>query len=108
MGSWTEVCFYFIDFLKHKIFIKFHILRNNSEKLAIKIREQATAIVHLNTEKEKYIQDIEILQQQLKKITHDLENSAYDKEKIKVSFNIYFWSKKISDYLRINHFLAFN
>ena len=62
------------------------LYRNNSEKLAIKIREQATAIVHLNTEKERYVQDIEILQQQLKKATHDLDNAAYDKEKIKVSF----------------------
>ncbi len=38
----------FITILNIFILLK----RNNSEKLAIKIREQATAIVHLNTEKE--------------------------------------------------------
>ena len=63
---------------------KKHFYRNNSEKLAIKIREQATAIIYLNTEKEKFLQEIDMMQQQIKKLTQELEGAAYDKEKIKV------------------------
>ena len=58
--------------------------RNNSEKLASKIREQATAIIHLNNEKEKLVQDVDSYQQQIKKLSQELENSSFDKEKIKV------------------------
>lgn len=61
--------------------------RNNSEKLAIKIREQATAMLYLNAEKEKFIQEINNLQQHIKKLTADNESSAYDKEKIKALQN---------------------
>ncbi len=95
----------FITILNIFILLK----RNNSEKLAIKIREQATAIVHLNTEKEKYIQDIEILQQQLKKASHDLENSAYDKEKIKVLFIllIFFLKNSFFLYKQLKVFITF-
>ena len=97
---------FFITTLNLFILLK----RNNSEKLAIKIREQATAIVHLNTEKEKYVQDIEILQQQLKKASHDLENSAYDKEKIKVLFiliNLFFKIFSFSNRNSLKFFITF-
>ena len=50
----------------------------------MKIREQATAIIHLNSEKERLIQDADLYQQQIKKLSQELENSAFDKEKIKV------------------------
>ena len=62
-----------------------HEQRNNSEKLALKIREQAAAIIQLNAEKEKQLHENEALQQQLKKVTQDLENASFDKEKIKVT-----------------------
>lgn len=64
-----------------------HEQRNNSEKLAIKIREQATAIVFLNTEKEKLGQEIESLQHHVRLLTQDKEASVYDKEKIKALQN---------------------
>ena len=62
-----------------------HEQRNNSEKLAHKIREQASAIIQLNNEKEKLLHENETLQQQFRKISQDLENASFDKEKIKVS-----------------------
>ena len=61
-----------------------HEQRNNSEKLAHKIREQASAIIQLNNDKEKLLHDNEALQQQVRKISQDLENASFDKEKIKV------------------------
>jgi uncharacterized protein HemX len=63
-----------------------HEQRNNSEKLISKIKEQATAIVHLNTEHEKSAEKIELYQQKIKKLKQDCESSLIDKEKIKVSF----------------------
>ena len=52
--------------------------------MATKIREQATAIIHLNNEKEKLVQDGDLYQQQIKKLSQELESAAFDKEKIKV------------------------
>ena len=63
-----------------------HEQRNNSEKLAIKIREQAAAIIQLTGEKEKLLHENETLQQQIRKISLDLENASFDKEKIKVCY----------------------
>ena len=65
------------------------LFRNNSEKLAVKIREQAAAIIHLNSDKEKLTHENELLQQQLRKVTQDLENASFDKEKIKVNSSFY-------------------
>lgn len=64
-----------------------HEQRNNSEKLAIKIREQATAIVFLSAEKEKLGQEIENLQHHIRLLTQDREASVHDKEKIKALQN---------------------
>ncbi len=58
--------------------------------MAIKIREQATAIIYLNTEKEKFLQEIDMMQQQIKKLTQELEGGAYDKEKIKVKIFLFY------------------
>jgi hypothetical protein len=74
------------------------LYRNNSEKLAMKIREQATAIIHLNSEKDKLEQDADLYQQQIKKLSQEIENTAFDKEKIKV---ILFKNLK----LKLNKFL---
>ncbi len=70
-----------------KIFVFKHknqYLRNNSEKLAVKIREQAAAIVQINNEKYRLVQDNEIYQQQIKKLSQELESSNTDKDKIEV------------------------
>ena len=66
-----------------------HEQRNNSEKLALKIREQAAAIIQLNGDKEKLVHENETLQQQIRKISLDLENASFDKEKIKVRFSLF-------------------
>jgi hypothetical protein len=58
--------------------------RNNSEKLAAKIREQAAALVQINNEKHRLLQDNEIYQQQIRKLSHELESSHTDKDKIEV------------------------
>ena len=58
--------------------------------MATKIREQATAIIQLNNEKEKLVQDVDSYQQQIKKLSQELENSSFDKEKIKVKIKTYF------------------
>ncbi len=61
--------------------------RSNSEKLAAKIREQATLIMQLSSEKEKLVHENEISQQQMRKLGQDVENAAFDKEKIKALQN---------------------
>jgi len=61
--------------------------RNNSEKLAMKIREQATAIVYLKAEKERLIGEVESLQSCVKRLGGEVENAAYDKEKVKALQN---------------------
>ena len=50
----------------------------------MKIREQAAAIIQINADREKYYRENESLQQQVRKLTQDVENSVFDKEKIKV------------------------
>lgn len=61
--------------------------RSNSEKLAGKIREQAAALVQMNQEREKFLSDRELMQQQIRKLSHELDQSSLDKEKIKALQN---------------------
>ncbi|CAF0853486.1 unnamed protein product [Brachionus calyciflorus] len=61
--------------------------RNNSEKLASKIREQASALVHMNQDRERILAEKEILQQQIRKLSQEVDNAALDKEKIKALQN---------------------
>lgn len=61
--------------------------RSNSEKLAAKIREQAAALMKMGQEREKFVSDREIMQQQIRKLSQDLDQSALDKEKIKALQN---------------------
>ena len=59
--------------------------RNSSEKLTAKLKEQSTVINALNYEKEALLKDNEAMRQHLKNINQNIENSALDREKIKVS-----------------------
>jgi chromosome segregation ATPase len=61
--------------------------RNNSDKLANKIREQASAIIQINNEKEKLMQDNEFYAQQIKKLQQEIENAMFDREKLKTLQN---------------------
>lgn len=61
--------------------------RSNSEKLAAKIREQAAALMQMGQEREKFVADREMMQQQIRKLSNDLDQSALDKEKIKALQN---------------------
>jgi hypothetical protein len=44
----------------------------------------------LNSDKEKLTHENEILQQQLRKVSQELENASFDKEKIKVNLILKF------------------
>jgi len=61
--------------------------RNNSEKLAMKIREQATAIVHLKAEKERLLSEAEGLQGCVKRLGGEVEQASYEREKVKALQN---------------------
>ena len=62
----------------------FETNRNNSEKLTLKLKEQAKTLIQINSEKEKHINENEALKQQMKRMKEGLEAAALDKEKIKV------------------------
>jgi hypothetical protein len=51
----------------------------------MKIREQAAAIVQINNEKQRLMQDNETYQHQIKTLSHELENSNTDKDKFEVN-----------------------
>lgn len=60
--------------------------RNNSEKLAMKIREQATYIGQIMSDKERLQSEKDLLKDQIKKMSEELESAVFNKEKIKVYF----------------------
>lgn len=68
--------------------------RNNSEKLTSKLKEQAKSLLQLNSDKEKLVNENEALKLQMKRMSQSLENTALDKEKIKVKFTRFFLRPK--------------
>lgn len=98
MGQRAKVnsdCEYFLKENERNTIIKHYLNRNNSEKLTAKLKEQAKAILQLNNEKEKLVNENEALKLQLKRMTQGLENASLDKEKIKVSIGFHYQFKKI-------------
>jgi chromosome segregation ATPase len=61
--------------------------RSNNEKLSAKIREQSAVMAHLTNERDKLAHENELYQQKIRKMTQDVENAAFDKEKIKALQN---------------------
>ena len=67
--------------IKHDLFKK--IYRNNSEKLALKVREQSTLISALTNEKESLQNENESLRQHIKTFNQSLDFTTTSKEKLK-------------------------